>query len=281
MVLAHFPALSSGGNLGWVPPLTNNQDYWYASYGASGNFDQTGTTMEHFDTPTNYMWGLSIQRQLTPNWAITAEYLGVKGVHLLTNVWGWSLNNIPLQLLQSWNSPERPGSESIFRPIAELFRCAYSLAQPVAGPVSSIRWKQLDDAGPGNVGQDHSPTLPISKSSRADSMASNCWPLTRFGKPSQTRRAQTFICSAAPPERCRIRTTSMEGYAVATYEMPQTLKVNYSYDLPVGRGRMWALKSARCRTTDPRCRRGRMVAGRYLRVEPARHARSGAHGQRR
>ena len=32
-----------------------------------------------FDTPTNYMWGLSIQRQLTPNWAVTAEYLGSQG----------------------------------------------------------------------------------------------------------------------------------------------------------------------------------------------------------
>src|SRR6185437_3063090 len=31
----------------------------------------------------------------------------------------------------------------------------------------------------------------------------------------------------------------MEAYGVATYELPQTFKVNYSYDLPVGRGRQW------------------------------------------
>jgi len=30
----------------------------------------------------------------------------------------------------------------------------------------------------------------------------------------------------------------MEAYAVASYEMPQTIKLNYSYDLPVGRGHL-------------------------------------------
>ena len=29
----------------------------------------------------------------------------------------------------------------------------------------------------------------------------------------------------------------MEGYGLATYEKPQTVKFNFSYDLPVGRGR--------------------------------------------
>src|ERR1017187_6760384 len=77
-------------------PITNNKDYWYASYGAAGNFDQTGTTIGHFDTPTNYMWGATLQRQISPTWAVTGEYLGVKGVHLVTNVWNWSLNNVPL-----------------------------------------------------------------------------------------------------------------------------------------------------------------------------------------
>jgi hypothetical protein len=31
----------------------------------------------------------------------------------------------------------------------------------------------------------------------------------------------------------------MEGYSVADYELPQTMKVNYSYDLPFGRDRQW------------------------------------------
>ena len=31
----------------------------------------------------------------------------------------------------------------------------------------------------------------------------------------------------------------MEGYGLATYEKPQTLKFNLSYDLPVGKGRQF------------------------------------------
>ena len=77
-----------------MPPLTNNQQYWYASYGASGNFDQTGTTMGHYDTPTDYMWGLSLQRRRQELDGLRG-YQGIRGIHLLTNVWGWSLNNIP------------------------------------------------------------------------------------------------------------------------------------------------------------------------------------------
>ena len=31
----------------------------------------------------------------------------------------------------------------------------------------------------------------------------------------------------------------MEGYGLALYEKPQTMKLNYSYDLPFGRGRQF------------------------------------------
>jgi hypothetical protein len=58
--LGTFPLQASGSHLGFVPPLTTNQQYWYASYGAAGNFDQAGTTLDHYDTPTDYMWGASI-----------------------------------------------------------------------------------------------------------------------------------------------------------------------------------------------------------------------------
>ncbi len=94
--LGTFPALPGGGNLGWVPPITNNKDYWFASYGANGNFDQTGTNHRPFRHAYGLHVGRELQRQLSANWAVTGEYEGVKGVHLLTNVWNWSLNNVPL-----------------------------------------------------------------------------------------------------------------------------------------------------------------------------------------
>jgi len=232
-----FPALASGGNLGWVPPLTNNQDYWYASYGASGNFDQTGTTMEHFDTPTNYMWGLSIQRQLTPNWAITAEYLGVKGVHLLTNVWGWSLNNIPLQ----YYSLGTHLNDQVPNP---FFGQSLNFS---AAPTVSL--SQLLGLSPQYAGT-NSTTPGQATWGKSFSNFANFQIQSRGFHGLELMAAYSIrktLTNTASTDIHQFGSTAgalqnphdiMEGYAVATYEMPQTLKVNYSYDLPIGRGRM-------------------------------------------
>ena len=166
-----------------------------------------GTTIDHFDTPTNYMWGISMQRQLSPNWAFTAEYLGVKGVHLLTNVWNWSLNNVPLQLLPAWNAPQRPGAESLLRTVAELLRAAHGFAQPVAGSLAAVRRKHLHHPRPGHVGQIVLQLRELPDPVAQLSTAWNCWRPSRFGKPSPIPAALTFTCSARRPARCRIRTT--------------------------------------------------------------------------
>lgn len=236
--LPAFPSLPGGGNLGWVPPITNNKDYWYSSYGAAGNFDQTGTTMEHFDTPTNYMWGLSIQRQLTPNWAVTAEYLGVKGVHLITNVWNWSLNNVPLQYYKLgthlFDQVPNPfyGQSLNFsaEPTVQLSQLL-GLSPQYAGNTSTT-------PGQATWGKSFSNFANFQIQSRG---YHGLELLAAYSiRKTLTNTSSTDIhIFGATAGALQDPHNLMEGYGVAAYEMPQTLKLNYSYDLPFGQGRMF------------------------------------------
>lgn len=235
--LGSFPAIT-GGNLGWVPPITNNTDYWYATYGGSGNLDQTGTTMGHFDTPMNYMWGLSIQRQLGQSWAITAEYQGIKGVHLLTNVWGWSLNNIPpayYQLGDHLNdqvpNPFYGQSQTFSQQPTVSLSQLLGLSPQYAGTNSTT-------PGQATWGKSFSNFVNLQIQSRnyhgLELLAS--YAIRKTLTNTISTDIHSFGASAGALQNPH---NLMEAYGVAPYEMPQTMKVNYSYDLPIGRGRQW------------------------------------------
>ena len=204
--LGTFPLQSSGSHLGFVPPLTNNKDYWYASYGAAGNFDQTGTTIGHYDTPTNYMWGLSVQRQSGKDWAVTGEYMGIKGVHLLANVWNWSLNNVPTDFYQLGThlNDQVPNP---FYGQSETFASqpTVSLSQLLAFLRNMRATPPPRRARP--PGESRSRTLLTSRFSRATIAGWNCWLPMRFARPSAIPAAPTFTSSARARGRCRIRTT--------------------------------------------------------------------------
>jgi hypothetical protein len=236
--LGTFPLQASGSHLGFVPPLTNNKDYWYASYGAAGNFDQAGTTIGHFDTPTNYMWGMSLQRQLSKDWAITAEYQGIKGVHLLTDVWGWSLNNVPTGFYQLGThlNDQVPNP---FYGQSETFASqpTVSLSQLLA---LSPQYSGTNSTTPGQAtwGKSFSNFGNFQIQSRnyhgLELLASYAIRKTLSNTAStDIHQYGALAGSLQNPHNL------MEGYGVALYEMPQTMKLNYSYDLPFGRGREW------------------------------------------
>jgi Carboxypeptidase regulatory-like domain len=236
--LGAFPALSGGGNLGWVPPVTNNKDYWYASYGASGNFDQQGTTIGHFDTPMNYMWGVAVQRQVSSNWAFTAEYLGVKGVHLLTNVWNWSLNNVSLQYYQlgthlSDQVPNPFYGQSLnfsAQPTVSLSQLL-GLSPQYAGNTSTT-------PGQATWGKSfsHFANFQIQSRSYHGLELLAAWSIRKTLTNTGSTDIHVFGATAGGLQNPH---NLMEGYGVSPAEMPATLKLNYSYDLPFGRGRTW------------------------------------------
>jgi len=236
--LGTFPLQASGSHLGFVPPLTNNKDYWYASYGASGNFDQAGTTIGHFDTPTDYMWGASIQRQLGKDWAVTAEYQGIKGVHLLTNVFNWSLNNTPTGYYQlgAHLNDQVPnpfyGQSQTFasQPTVSLSQLL-ALSPQYAGTTSTT-------PGQATWGKSFSNFANIQIQSR------NYRGLALLAsyaiRKTLSNTASTDIhVYGATAGKLQNPHNLMEGYGVALYEEPQTVKLNYNYDLPFGRGREW------------------------------------------
>jgi hypothetical protein len=236
--LGSFPALPAGGNLGWVPPITNNKDYWFASYGAAGNFDQTGTTIGHFDTPTNYMWGIAVQRQLSPNWAFTAEYLGVKGVHLVTNVWNWSLNNVPLSYYQL--------GTHLFDQVPNPF---YGQSQTFSAE-PTVQLSQLLGLSPqynGNTsttpGQatwgksfSHFANFQVQSRNYHGLELLAAWSIRKTLTNTGSTDIHVFGATAGALQNPH---NLMEGYGVSPAEMPSTFKLNYSYDLPLGRGRSW------------------------------------------
>ncbi len=235
--LRSFPT-QGNGNLGWVPPITNNADYWYATYGGAGNLDQTGTTIGHYDTPTSYMWGLSVQRQLGNNWAITAEYQGIRGIHLLTNVWGWSLNNTPTAYYQLGDhlNDQVPNP---FYGQSQIFSAepTVSLSQLLG---LSPQYGGTNSTSPGETtwGKSFSNFANFQIQSR-DYHGLALLAAYSIRK-TLTNASSTDIHSSSPVSGgLQNPHNLMEGYGVALYEMPQTLKVNYSYDLPFGRGREW------------------------------------------
>ena len=234
--LRSFPQQPSGSNLGFVPPLTNNPDYWYASYGAAGNFDQAGTTIGHYDTPTDYMWGASLQRQVGKDWAVTAEYQGIKGVHLLTNIFGWSLNNTPTSFyaLGSHLNDQVPnpfyGQSQTFssQPTVSLNQLL-ALSPQYAGTNSTT-------PGQATWGKSFSNFANIQIQSR------NYRGLALLASYAIRKTLSNTASSdihqyGATAGKLQNPHNLMEGYGVALYEEPQTVKLNYNYDLPFGRGR--------------------------------------------
>jgi hypothetical protein len=236
--LGTFPLQSSGSNLGFVPPITNNQQYWYASYGAAGNFDQAGTTMEHFDTPTDYMWGTSIQRQISRDWVISAEYQGIKGVHLLTNVFNWSLNNTPVNYYQlgAHLNDQVPNP---FYGQSQTFASqpTVSLSQLLA---LSPQYTGTTSTTPGQAtwGKSFSNFANFQIQSRAYHGLALLASYAIRKTLSNTASTDIHVYGATAG-RLQNPHNLMEGYGVALYEKPQTLKLNYNYDLPFGRGRQW------------------------------------------
>ncbi len=236
--LGSFPALSGGGNLGWVPPITNNKDYWYASYGAAGNFDQAGTTIGHYDTPMDYMWGISVQRQLSPNWAFTAEYLGVKGVHLLTNIFGWSLNNVPLNYYQLGTHLQDQVPNPFYGQSANFSaEPTVSLSQLLG---LSPQYVGTNSTTPGQAtwgkSFSHFANFQIQSRSYHGLELMAAWSIRKTLTNTSSTDIHIYGATAGGLQNPH---NLMEGYGVSPSEMPATLKLNYSYDLPFGRGRTW------------------------------------------
>jgi hypothetical protein len=238
--MASFPALSGGDNRGWIPPVSNNTQFFYSTYGTGANYNGQGTTIGRYDTPMDYMWGLSVQRQLGKDWVATAEYDGIRGIHLLTHSnGGWSLNNVPLNYY-SLGAHLNDQVPNPFNNQSQSFTDdpTVSLSQLLG---LSPQYGGTNSTTPGQVtwGKSFSNFANFQIQSRnfngLELMASYAIRKTL----TDAAGTDINVYGGIAGSQLQNPHNLMEGYAVSPSESPQTLKLNYSNDLPFGRGRQF------------------------------------------
>jgi hypothetical protein len=230
-----FPLQSSSGlNLGYYPPIHTNKDYGFQTFGAAASLDQAGTTISHFQSPEEYSWDFSVQRQLGKDWVATVDYTGIRGIHLLTPVWNWSLNNIPLEYYQL-------GSNLSTQVPNPFYGQSQTFASQPTVSLSQLLGlsPQYSQVSPGQVtwGKSFSNFLNMQVQSR---YYHGLTLLASYSiRKTLTNTAGKDIQHNGPAGRGFLQNPHNlnEAYGVALYEMPQTLLLNYSYELPFGRKR--------------------------------------------
>lgn len=245
--LGTFP-LSNGAHLGYYPPITTNADYGFQTFGQSANPNQGGaSTINHFQSPTDYTWDVSVQRQLGTSWVATADYTGVRGIHLLMPLWGWSLNNIPLGYypLGAAYAAANNG-DNIFTAVSvpnPFFGQSQTFASEPDVPLGELMGlsPQYTSVTPGQAtwGRSLANFLNLQVQSRG---YHGLTLLASYNiRKTLTNSWGKDIQHGGPAGMGLLQNPHniMEAYGVAGYEMPQTLLLNYSYELPFGRGRQF------------------------------------------
>jgi len=235
--LGTFPLQPDGSHLGFFPPVTTNAGWRNITLGSSANPSTGGAAiLPHYDSPEDYMWGVSVQRQVGKNFVLSGEYQGIKGVHLLMVTTGWSLNNIPVQYyqlgsqLQSQVTNPFYGQSQAFdaEPTVPLYQLLSLSPQYTSISPGQAAWgKSFSNFGNFQVQTRamHGLTMLASYALRKT--------LTNTGGKDAQHASTANRGILQDPHNL------MEGYGLALYEKPQTVKVNISYDLPVGHGRQF------------------------------------------
>ncbi len=235
--LGTFPLQQSGAHLGFNPPVTTNADYGYQTFGGSANPDQGGASLlPHYSSPMDYMWGLGIQHQLGKYWVVSTEYQGIRGVHLLMPTQGWSLNNTPLQYyglgteLQTQVPNPFYGQSQTFasQPTVSLYQLLALSPQYAQSSPGQASWGKSFS----NFANFQIQTRSMNGLTFLGSFAIRKTLTNTEGKDIQHAGTTNSNLLQNPHNL-------MEGYGLATYEKPETLKFNLSYDLPVGKGRQF------------------------------------------
>lgn len=245
--LGTFPLQPSGSHLGYFPPITTNAQFADITFGQAANPTQGGAaTLNYFRSPTDYTWDVSIQRQIGRNWTATVDYTGVRGIHLLMPVWGWSLNNVPLQYysLAAQYEASNPGSNVFTVPVPNpFFGLSQTFSSEPTVPLGQLLGlsPQYAATTPGQAtwGRSFSNFLNLQIQSRGyhgltllasyniRKTLTNTWGKDiQHGGPAGSGFLQD-------PHNL------MEAYGVAGYELPQTVLLNYSYELPFGHSRQF------------------------------------------
>ncbi len=235
--LGAFPVQPDGSHLGYVPALKTNPAFWNLTYGtipspASG---VPGIFGSHQDSPQEYTWTLSLQRELGRSWVASAEYTGIRGIHMAQPSKSFMFTNISPQyyslgadLRTSVPNPFA-GQSAAFsgQDTIPLYKLLSAMPQYSTAGLNMTTWGYM-----------HANYLNLQIQSRNYNglalLASYTIrkTLTTSGA-KDSRNNGPFASSMQDPNNIN------EVYGVATYEIPQALLVNFSYELPIGRGKQF------------------------------------------
>jgi hypothetical protein len=249
--LGNFPLLPDGSRLGYTHPVKNNQGFWNITYGTCSNpIGICYAAPGQYKDPYEQSWGFSVQRRLGNTWVVSAEYTGIKGVNLVTPAPFYQYTNIS-PAYYSLGSSLLAQVPNPFFGQSQTFQ-----AQPTV-PLSQLlsSMPQYSSAGPGYLtdGRSLSNFVNFQAQSRnfhgLSLLASYNVRKTLVNNVGKDQRQP----SLANGSRVFQNPNDLnESYGVALYENPQTLLLNYSYELPFGRGKhfMGALQGWSGRITD-------------------------------
>ncbi len=235
--LGTFPLQPDGSHLGFFPPVTTNAGWNNITFGSSANPSTGGAgILPHYDSPTDYMWGVSVERQLGKNFVLSGEYQGIKGVHLLMVATGWSLTNIPVQYYQLGSALQSQVPNPFFgqsqafnaEPTVPLYQLLSQSPQYTSVSPGQAAWGKSFS----NFGNVQIQTRSMHGLTMLASYALRKTLTNSGGKDAQHASTANRGILQNPHNL-------MEGYGLALYEKPSTMKLNISYDLPVGRGKQF------------------------------------------
>jgi len=234
--LGAFPRQPDGSNLGYVPVLGTNAAFWNATFG--GSSDPTyawSVPLNAFKSPREYLWGVGIERKFG-KWVASAQYQGIHGKNLLTPYTGYRYTNIDPAYYALGEKLRATVPNPFFGqsqndagvPNIPLYRLLGSMPQ-----YSSARPEYLTE------GHSMSNYLNLQVQSRdfhgLTLLASYNIRKTLVNNVGKDLRQAGGggLGNVQNPNDLE------EIYGVARYEVPQTVLLNYYYELPVGRGKQW------------------------------------------
>jgi hypothetical protein len=198
-------------------------------------------------TPYEQSWSFGIERQLPSNMLFSAQYIGKKGTHLYFNgdnaldIFGAQIEKLtPTQISNLGNY--------VSNPFAPILASPYYANSPLTSPTVQAYQLLLPYPQFTSVYSDEPPiansiyhalqlTLEKRYSNGSQLSANYTWSKSiddssiYDGNVSWLANTTSFLYGPQDPNKLWLERS------LSTFDVPQMLKINYTYDLPVGRGR--------------------------------------------
>ncbi len=200
-------------------------------------------------TPSEQSWSLGVQRQLANNLLLTVDYVGKKGTHLYYQGLN-TLDILPIQVENYTPAQMNALVSYVPNPFAPILTGPYYANSPLTSP--TVQGFQLELPYPQFTGvtTDEPPVansiynalqVTLEKHYSNGLQLSANYTFSKSiddssiydGNVSWLANTTSGIYGPQDPNRPEL------DRSLSTFDIPQLFKLNYTYDLPIGRGRAW------------------------------------------